>query len=141
MSAVDGRSTPGLTWTVDRQPALTTVKLRGELDLASAPVLQSDLDEAIATAPVTVLDLEELAFMDSTGLRMFARLNQAAKERGVRLLVGRPSPAVLRILDVAGLVEHFDYAEGGPPRERVCPVCEEWIPGTQTRCLHCGSSI
>jgi anti-anti-sigma factor len=45
----------------------TTVRVSGELDLVSEPLLNDALERA-AGRPVT-LDLTELAFMDSTGLR------------------------------------------------------------------------
>ena len=140
MSEPDERSASGLSWTIDRQSGLTTFHLRGDLDLSSASALRADVEEALGSSPNTVLDLEEIEFMDSTGLRTFALLQESARTREVRFRLAKPSPAVLRVLDVSGLIEHFDYVEGAP-RARACPVCEGWIVGSRTRCVHCGSSI
>ena len=47
------------------------LSLHGELDMASAPLLQSKLESAeIEAAAIVVLDLQELQFIDSTGLRI-----------------------------------------------------------------------
>jgi anti-anti-sigma factor len=139
-SPEEGRSS-GLNWAIERQQGLITVRLRGELDLSSAAALQPILERTISASPVTVVDLEGLEFMDSTGLRLFAHIHQMTGESGARFLLGRPSPAVLRVLQVAGLVEHFDYVEGAPPSERTCSVCGERVPATGTRCPHCGGTI
>ena len=141
MSASEQGRATGLEWTIERQHALVTIYLRGELDLGSAPNLERIVQDAVAASPVTVIDLADLEFMDSTGLRLFAETHRTARAAGARLLLGRPSHAVLRVLQVAGLVEHFDYAEGAPPRDRICPVCEEWLATPGKRCPHCGSCI
>ncbi len=130
-----------MSWTIERQHGLITIRLQGELDLGSADAVQRVLDEAVAESPVTVVDLEGLEFMDSTGLRLLASAHRTASEKGARFLLGRPSPAVLRVLNVAGLVEHFDYVEGGPPRERICPVCDESVSASDASCAHCGTAL
>lgn len=139
MAATDEGSSSGLSWTVDPQAGLSTIRLRGELDLSSAPALEGVLAEHVGVTSVTVIDLEGLEFMDSTGLRILARAHQSVRGSGDRFLLGRPSPAVVRVLQVAGLVEHFDYVEGAPPRERVCQVCDEWVASPGVKCPHCGS--
>ena len=46
------------------------LRLTGELDLASSPIFERALEDAdVASAPLLVLDLDELKFVDSTGLR------------------------------------------------------------------------
>ena len=46
------------------------LRLRGELDLAHAPLLKREIEGVdVNAATAIVLDLEELQFMDSTGLR------------------------------------------------------------------------
>jgi len=141
--AAEGSGRSGsLRWSVDRQQGLVTVALDGELDLASVDELEQEL-AALANdgATVTAIDLTGLEFMDSTGLRLLARMQKLHMESGSRFLLGRPGPAVLRVLHVSGLVDFFEYVEGGPPRERLCPVCDEWVGPSGSRCPHCGAAM
>jgi anti-anti-sigma factor len=84
------------------------LSLRGELDLASAPLLQSELDGGeIASASMLVLDLEELKFIDSTGLRVLLTAYERAQERGQEFAVTQGSPQVQRLLSITGVGEHL----------------------------------
>jgi anti-sigma B factor antagonist len=79
---------------------------QGELDLASAPLLEERTHGALrnASAPV-VLDLRELTFMDSTGVRAIVSAHQVAKEAGVELVVVRPGAdsAARRVIEISGI--------------------------------------
>jgi anti-anti-sigma factor len=72
-----------------------SLKLTGELDLVSEPMLESALAKA-AGRPVRI-DVSELAFMDSTGLRA---LLGAAREIPNLELHGPLQPAVRRLLEL-----------------------------------------
>jgi anti-sigma B factor antagonist len=113
--ASNGGQSFGVRWEVTREAGLVTVAILGELDLASVEPLQHDLAALVEAEPVIVLDLAGLDFLDSTGLRMLGQLQRAAVEKTVRFLIGRPSAAVIRVMEVAGLLDYFDFVEGGPP--------------------------
>ena len=82
--------------------------LRGELDLANAALLQGELDSAeIAPAPMVVLDLQQLEFIDSTGLRVLLTAHERARERGQEFAVTRGSEQVQRLLSITGVNEHL----------------------------------
>jgi anti-sigma B factor antagonist len=76
----------------------------GELDLATAPLLESAFDAVFRDddAEMIVVDLTKLSFMDSTGLHLLLRMC-AACEAADRLRVINGSPAVERVLDLSGL--------------------------------------
>ena len=62
--------------------------LRGELDLAGAPLLERNLLEIERQAPDRlVIDLRDLQFIDSTGLRLLLAANSRAQERGGELVL------------------------------------------------------
>jgi anti-sigma B factor antagonist len=91
---------------VDKERALLT--LRGELDLASAPLLQTEIDSSeLASAAMLVLDLQELKFIDSTGLRVLLAANERSRERGQEFAVTRGSPQVQRLLSITGVGERI----------------------------------
>ena len=82
--------------------------LRGELDLANAALLQGELDSAeIAPTQMVVLDLEQLKFIDSTGLRVLLTAHERARERGQEFAVTRGSEQVQRLLSITGVNEHL----------------------------------
>lgn len=83
------------------------VALEGELDLETAPKLQSVL-ETILDDPITTnltLDMEELEFIDSTGLRILVGVVSCLGERGGKLAVRGARPATLRVLEICGLTQ------------------------------------
>lgn len=55
------------------------IALTGELDMASAPELEEAIDRAIASAARSVIvDLRQLEFMDSTGIRLLVAAHKSA---------------------------------------------------------------
>jgi anti-sigma B factor antagonist len=94
--------------TVRRDADRVVVMLDGELDMASAPLLQSTLEgAALATDTTMVLDLQALQFIDSTGLRAILSLRERCRDRAQQFAVTRGSPQVQRLLDITGVSEHL----------------------------------
>jgi anti-anti-sigma factor len=91
----------------------------GELDLATAPLLESAFDAVFRDTGVEmiVVDLTELAFMDSTGIHLLLRMC-AACEDGDRLRVINGSRAVQRVLDVSGVRAHLPIISSEHPLAR-----------------------
>jgi anti-sigma B factor antagonist len=84
------------------------MSLDGELDMASAPLLQAALEDAATDATSTlVLDLEQLRFMDSTGLRIILLAQARWQSRGQELALTAGSSQVQRLLAVSGVGEHL----------------------------------
>jgi anti-sigma B factor antagonist len=82
--------------------------LSGELDLASAPVLESEIESSdVAGATMVVLDLRELRFIDSTGLRVLLAAHERAAERGQEFAVTPGSEQVQRLLSITRVSEHL----------------------------------
>ena len=93
---------------VAREADRVVLSLDGELDMASAPLLQSALEDAHLAAPeMVVLDLRRLQFVDSTGLRIILAARNRCRERGQELAVTRGSEQVERLLSVTGLSDHL----------------------------------
>lgn len=84
----------------------THIVPQGELDLASAPQLEDRLLEELrgGEAPI-VLDLRELTFMDSTGVRAIVSAHQVAAETGTQLVLVRPKAesAARRVIEISGI--------------------------------------
>jgi anti-sigma B factor antagonist len=91
--------------TVERDGARAVVAVAGELDLATAPQLESALLPGLQEGGSAVLDLRGLEFMDSTGVRVIVAAHHAAQEHGGTLALVRTEPdgPVARVLEISGL--------------------------------------
>jgi anti-anti-sigma factor len=84
------------SFTVSSVPGRESVfRLRGELDIATAPILEQAV--AGAEGPIT-LDCSELQFIDSSGLHVLVRLN-----RNGGLTLRNVAPNMRHILELTGL--------------------------------------
>jgi anti-anti-sigma factor len=93
------------------------VVARGELDVATADELARTLDPVVSGgASLVVLDLSDVTFLDSSGLRTIVRSATSLEEGGGRLVVDGVSPAVARVLEVTGLLERL-RGDGGAAAE------------------------
>jgi anti-sigma B factor antagonist len=82
----------------------------GEIDLYTAPRLQSELAEVIAhAAPASriVVDMSGVEFCDSTGMNILLSCLRQVRERGGELELAAPRPAVMKILQVTALDSVF----------------------------------
>ena len=75
--------------------------LIGELDVSSSRGLPEQLQGP--PGALVVIDLSKLTFMDSSGLGAIHKARQLAIKDGGTLVVCRPQPNVLRILQLTGL--------------------------------------
>ena len=76
----------------------------GELDLRTSPELEERLDRAWAAgAELVILDLRQIDFMDSTGLRVLLGSHQRAQETGRRFALVRGADQVERVLTLTGV--------------------------------------
>jgi anti-sigma B factor antagonist len=83
--------------------------VEGEVDIATAPLLEQRLTEVEAgDAPSVVIDLDRVSFMDSTGLQVLVA-HTLSETNGRRILVTRGSPQVQRLFTVSGMVDHLPF--------------------------------
>jgi anti-sigma B factor antagonist len=88
------------------------IGVRGELDLASSPALEQELERgAAAQADVVIVDLRDLEFMDSTGLSVLVRAHQRATEHGQRFGVVKGPQQVQRLLSLTGVADRLTLAD------------------------------
>jgi anti-anti-sigma factor len=92
------------------------VRFSGEFDMSG----RRAAEEAVRTAermgkPLLVLDLSDLAFMDSSGLHLalHARDRAVGDARRLALVAG----ASRRVLEAAGVVDLFELLDEAPGRD------------------------
>jgi anti-sigma B factor antagonist len=94
------------------------VHVAGGLDMASTPRLARTLRESQSAARLVVLDLRELAFMDSAGVHAILDASRRARRVGGRLLLLRGAANVDRLFALTGSVDEVevgDMAHGPQP--------------------------
>ncbi|MDQ0269309.1 anti-sigma F factor antagonist [Cytobacillus purgationiresistens] len=81
------------------------VRLSGELDHHSADELRAQATKAIEEFDIhhIVLNLEQLSFMDSSGLGVILGRYKQVKQMNGEMVVCAISPAVQRLFDMSGL--------------------------------------
>ena len=81
------------------------VRVGGEIDHHNAVSVRTGIDEKIAAErpPRVMLELSGVDFMDSSGLGLIMGRYALIKRYGGKMAVLDPSPAVLKIIKLAGL--------------------------------------
>ncbi|GGP10756.1 STAS domain-containing protein [Nonomuraea glycinis] len=80
------------------------VAVAGELDLFTAPFLRDEVRDAIKQDSARlVLDLQQLSFMDSSGLSVLIEAWRLATSEGGGVSLAAPQAPVARILRTTGL--------------------------------------
>lgn len=98
--------------TLRRDGDIPILSLSGELDIAVVGRLDQGLAPLEEHRPaVLVLDLRELSFMDSSGLRLVLEADMRARRDGRRLVVVRGPDAVHRVFTVATLDKRLEFVD------------------------------
>ena len=101
-----------LDLSTDVSDGVAHVRLSGELDISSADKVEQELERVDPEASkAVVLDLRELSFMDSTGLRLILETERRTREHGRRFALVRGPHAVQRVFDVTRLDERLDFVD------------------------------
>ena len=95
------------------------VRLKGEFDLAGVPTFERELGRGPGPHEKTlVLDLRELTFLDSSGLRAVLMADRAVRAEGRRCVVVRGPERVNRVLELTGVDAHLELVDGFPLSEQ-----------------------
>jgi anti-sigma B factor antagonist len=92
-----------LTIEVESSGPDVVLRLAGELDLATAPMLQSALESLRMTCRNVVLDLSALTYLDSTGLGLMGATFQRFEPEMRLLTLRSPRGLVAQVLELSGL--------------------------------------
>ncbi len=86
------------------------VALGGELDMAAAFKLEPAVEHLLAADDVQalVLDLADVAFVDSAGLGAILAIHERTHRAGIGIAITRPSDPVRRLLELTGNQELLD---------------------------------
>jgi anti-sigma B factor antagonist len=83
-----------------------TIVIHGDIDIAGGPVLDEALRSQDSGEPTT-LDLYNVSFIDSSGLRSLLKASRRAAERSSHVVLRNVGPEVARLLEITGTSERF----------------------------------
>jgi anti-sigma B factor antagonist len=92
------------------------LSVQGDVDLATAPELEAALERALkGPARRLVVDLRGVEFLDSTGLALLVRQEEAARASHRHLVVVKGPPQVQQVFELTGVSGHLTMV-AEPPR-------------------------
>ncbi len=103
-----GDESPPFAVAVSKEENRTRVTIKGELDLATAPVLANQLRNVTANwGGDVVIEMSLVSFIDSTGFSVLVSHHLAlqAKDRNLTLL--NPTSTARRLMQITGLTDMF----------------------------------
>jgi anti-sigma B factor antagonist len=103
MSTPDAPTEPYFDADTKGEDDCLRVVLRGELDLATVLDAESEISTAISRTSRLIVDLTQLEFIDSTGIRLMSEMERLARAESCALSLTRGTKAVQRALEVSGM--------------------------------------
>jgi anti-sigma B factor antagonist len=100
------------------QGETVTLSIEGELDLSTIPVVERQVDASIGGSEASELkvDLSDVSFMDSSGLRLLIELCRRAQEEGWRISLTAPRhEAATLVLRMTGADAALPFVQAPPP--------------------------
>ena len=100
-----------LDFETTRNGTVAVIAPTGELDLSGAALLEDELDR-LASEPelsTLVLDLRQLEFMDSSGLRLVVLADMRAREAGRRFVLVKGADTVHRVFEITRMSERLEF--------------------------------
>jgi anti-sigma B factor antagonist len=92
---------------------VAVVDVRGEVDVYTAPRLREELHHCLDGGKnKIVVNLADVAYMDSSGLGVLIGALKRAREEKGDLVVAAPNARISRILEVTGLSKIFNVRDG-----------------------------
>lgn len=97
---------PPLSLAISRVGDVVTIRLNGELDIASKTALEQCISEHTAAGRAhVVLDLSQLEFVDSTGISTFVGASRDLYSRGGWLRLENVNGMPRKVLELTGVYE------------------------------------
>ncbi len=88
----------------------TRIVLKGDVDIAAVPELESARERALGQRPERLLiDLRQVDFVDSSGLKFLLETHRLAQQDGWELALTRPTERAMKVFEVTGAERHLPF--------------------------------
>ncbi|WCN79386.1 STAS domain-containing protein [Micromonospora sp. LH3U1] len=128
-----------MSLTLIRDGSFSLISAAGEIDMSNAHLL-TELVEFLcrAPAPLITVDLSAVRFFGAHGISALLRASQEVAWARGRLTLRAPSPFVLRVLGVAGVMRHLELDVTSTPAR--APITRVRGPHPPTKERHVQST-
>lgn len=90
--------------TVTTDGTISTLTLEGRLDTSTSPIFETEIRKVLSTTTELYLDLKDLEYVSSSGLRIFLMSQKTMNRRG-KMVVKNVNEIVLEIFKVTGFID------------------------------------
>ena len=94
-----------------RQNETLLVAVKGRLDTNTAPELEKSALEDLVGVSTLNLNLADLDYISSAGLRVVLTLHKTMSAKGARLIVSHPKDEVMEVFDMTGFSSFLTIEE------------------------------
>lgn len=91
------------------EQGVDVVRLIGELDISTVGEMEAVLQRVEERSSTLVLDLADLEFLDSTGLRLIYEIDERARHSGRRVALIRGPESVHRVFRITKLESRLQF--------------------------------
>lgn len=88
------------------------ISLKGRLDTMTAPQLESEINNLdYAETETVTLNLQELEYVSSSGLRVILMLHKNLKKNGGNLKIVNVSNTIMELFSMTGMADYLDIEQ------------------------------
>jgi anti-sigma B factor antagonist len=100
-----------LAFEIEREGDTAVVKCHGRLVAGATEEIYQEVKDLLPGTKVVVVDLAELAYVDSTGLATLVRLHASARKHGCEFKLLHLGKQLRNVLKLTNLLSVFSQAE------------------------------
>ena len=93
-----------MTITTTRNGSALTLQLEGRLDTTTSPQLEAELSASLNGVTQLTLDLQQLAYLSSAGLRVILGAQKRMNKQG-QMIVRHVNETIMEVFEVTGFVD------------------------------------
>lgn len=93
-----------MTITTTRSGSALTLQLEGRLDTTTSPQLEAELSASLDGVTQLTLDLQQLAYLSSAGLRVILGAQKRMNKQG-QMVVRHVNETIMEVFEVTGFVD------------------------------------
>lgn len=93
-----------MTITTTRNGSALTLQLEGRLDTTTSPQLEAELSASLDGVTQLTLDLQQLAYLSSAGLRVILSAQKRMNKQG-QMVVRHVNETIMEVFEVTGFVD------------------------------------
>jgi len=109
---VDPAASTPFSYAVEPDGHRAVLRLRGEFDLVAVPDVEQVVAELAGVFEQLVVDLRDLTFMDSSGLRALIAADRSLQESGGQLVLIRGGKPIERLFELTQAGSLFTFEAG-----------------------------